>query len=189
MPALKDARFFCIVKTRVVSALTRLTWMAATLFLAYPMASHGWMKLKPHFSNATAEQVTTSRSTEGENAPEATQAHGEAETNGAKVMSNPHVRKRRDYIRGMKATGYLWELIGVLEMLGAAMLLIRPMQFLGSAILWPITLNVFLFHAVLEPEEVGELIFTACMMVANTALLFRYWPKWRHLLYIPNTQS
>ena len=84
----------------------------------------------------------------------------------------------------MKATGYLWELIGALELLGAILLLVRPVNFLGSAILWPITLNVFLFHLLLEPEETGELLFTTAMMAVNTALIFRHWSKWRHLLYI-----
>lgn len=84
----------------------------------------------------------------------------------------------------MKATGYLWELIGALELLGAILLLVRPVNFLGSAILWPITLNVFLFHLLLEPEETGELLFTTAMMAVNTALIFRHWSKWCHLLYI-----
>jgi len=189
MPALNDAHFFCMVKSRFVPALSRLTWIAASLLLAYPMASHGWMKLKPHFNNETAAQSADMERAKTGTPSEVPHAHGTADTSGADGIETPIVQKRRDYIRGMKATGYLWELIGVLEMLGAALLLIRPLQFLGSAILWPITLNVFLFHAVLEPEEMGELIFTSCMMVANTALLFRYWPKWRHLLFIPNTQS
>ena len=189
MPALKEARFFCIVKSRVVSALSRLTWASAALLLAYPMASHGWMKLKPHFNNERAVLSAEMERTKTEAPSQVPQAHETADSNSAEGIDSPIVQQRRDYIRGMKATGYLWELIGILELLGAAMLLIRPIQFLGSAILWPITLNVFLFHAVLEPEEMGELIFTSCMMVANTALLFRYWPKWRHLLYIPNTQS
>ena len=189
MLALKEARFFCIVKSRIDPALSRLTWIAAALLLAYPMASHGWMKLKPHFNNEKATQSAEMERAKTGDLSEVTNAHGTADTNGAEAMENPTVQKRRSFTRGMKGTGYLWELIGVLEILGGAMLLIRPMQFLGSVILWPITLNVFLFHAVLEPEEMGELIFTSCMMVANTALLFRYWPKWRHLLFIPKTQS
>ena len=152
------------------------------------MASHGWMKLKPHFTDTAAGHAAKIESAEEGKMPQASQARGD-ELNSAQEINNPNIQKRRDYIRGMKATGYLWELIGVLEILGAALLLIRPLQFLGCAILWPITLNVFLFHAVLEPEEMGELIFTTCMMVANTALLLRYWPQWRHLLFIPNTQS
>ena len=188
MPALMEARFFCIVKSRFAPAFFRLTWMAAALLVAYPMASHGWMKLKPHFTDTAAGQAAKIESGEERNMPQPSQAEDE-EMSSAQESKNTNIEKRREYIRGMKATGYLWELIGVLEILGAALLIIRPLQFLGCAILWPITLNVFLFHAVLEPEEMGELIFTSCMMVANTALLLRYWPKWRHLLFIPNTQS
>lgn len=188
MLALMEARFFCIVNSRFVPAFFRLTWIAAALLVAYPMASHGWMKLKPHFTEAAGRPDAKFESAEKGKMQQASKAEGE-ETPSAHESRNVNIQKRREYIRGMKATGYLWELIGVLEMLGAALLLIRPLQFLGCAILWPITLNVFLFHAVLEPEEMGELIFTSCMMVANTALLLRYWPKWRHLLFIPNTQS
>ena len=187
MPALIEARFFCIVKSRFVPAFFRLIWITAALLVAYPMASHGWMKLKPHFTNTAAGRDAKIESAEKGNTPQGSEAEDE-EMNSAHESMNANIQKRREYIKGMKSTGYLWELIGVLEMLGAALLLIRPLQFLGCAILWPITLNVFLFHAVLEPEEMGELIFTSCMMVANTALLLRYWPQWRHLLFISNTQ-
>ena len=178
------------MNSRISKLLLRFAWIAASLFLAYPMASHGWMKIKPsltqtdpvpqnkaHSINSKAEQTANLSESAGPSIANQTMRQ-------ATASENPNVDKRRRYIRGMKATGYLWDLIGALDLLGAILLLVRPVNFLGSAILWPITLNVFLFHLLLEPEETGELLFTTAMMAVNTALIFRHWSKWRHLLYI-----
>ena len=178
------------MKSGFLSLLNRLAWLAACLLLAYPMASHGWMKIKPHFTaKSVVDQSTTSLQSDGEDGTGTKSEHDAANYTKGEVQENPNIEKRRNYIRSLKETGFMWELVGILELLGAALLLIRPVQFLGSAVLWPLTLNVFLFHAVLEPEKTGELIFTSCMLIANTVLLFRYWSKWRHLLFITHSPS
>ena len=181
------------MNSRISKLLMRFAWMAASLFLAYPMASHGWMKIKPSLiqTSPVPHNQTHSSTRDAEPTVHLSESADPSVTNqtmkGATASENPNVDKRRRYIRGLKVTGYLWELIGAFELLGAILLLVRPMNFLGSVILWPITLNVFLFHVFLEPEETGELLFTTTMMAVNTALIFRHWSRWRHLLYINTT--
>lgn len=88
-----------------------------------------------------------------------------------------HVVKIKGLIGGMKATGYFWEMVGVAEILCGALLLSYVFSLMGAVMLVPLTLNIFLFHAFLEPHEAGELALTAGYFLANLAILAYHYPK------------
>ena len=88
------------------------------------------------------------------------------------------------YISGSKQTGYFWELLGVCELLFGLLLVIQGTGFVGALLLLPITLNIFLFHLFLEPEEVGELFQWVLFLIINIVLVLHERSKWKHLLWI-----
>lgn len=88
------------------------------------------------------------------------------------------------YINGMKQTGYFWQVLGICELLFGVLLLIQVTGFVGALFLLPITLHIFLFHVFLEPDEVGELIQTAFLLLINILLVLKERSKWESLLYI-----
>ncbi|MGC6284388.1 MAG: DoxX family membrane protein [Polaribacter sp.] len=88
------------------------------------------------------------------------------------------------YINGMKQTGYFWEVLGVCELLFGFLLIIQYTSLVGSILLLPITLHIFLFHLFLEPDEVGELIQTAGLLAINIALVLKEKEKLKPLLWI-----
>lgn len=88
------------------------------------------------------------------------------------------------YINGMKQTGYFWQLLGICELLFGILLLLQKPAFIGAIFLLPITLHIFLFHAFLESDEIGELIQTAIWLIINIVLVLKEYSSWRHLLWI-----
>ncbi len=98
------------------------------------------------------------------------------------LKSNPDKLKRKNYIFGMQQTGYAWQLIGVVEALAGILLISQIFGFLGAVICLPVVLHIFLFHLFLEFDEVGELIETALLLVANIWLIAWEYKNWKHLL-------
>lgn len=95
----------------------------------------------------------------------------------ASVEVPPHVAKIKAYIGGLKQTEYFWPMLGVAEIVGGILLLSQFLALLGAVILVPITLNIFLFHAFLEPHDTGELIMTALYLLGNLAVIAWYYPR------------
>lgn len=88
------------------------------------------------------------------------------------------------YISGMKQTGYLWQLLGVCEIVFGLLLIIQGTSFVAALFLLPITLNIFLFHYFLEPEEMPEFLQTAGLFLINLLLVIKEYKRWRHLVWI-----
>ena len=88
------------------------------------------------------------------------------------------------YINGAKQTGYFWELLGICELVFGLLLIIQGTSFIGAVLLLPITLHIFLFHAFLELDEIGELIMTGGLLLANLILVFKEYSNWKHLIWI-----
>ncbi|HCX20486.1 MAG: DoxX protein [Flammeovirgaceae bacterium] len=88
-----------------------------------------------------------------------------------------HVVKIKEYIGGMKGTGYFWPVLGVTEIVCGLLLLSQVFALLGAVMLVPVTLHIFLFHLFLEPHERGELLLTALYLLANIGLIAYEFPK------------
>jgi uncharacterized membrane protein YphA (DoxX/SURF4 family) len=75
------------------------------------------------------------------------------------------------FISGMKQTGYLWELIGFSEILFGLMIIIKRTRTIGAILLLPVTLNILLFHAFLEPDEILSLFHVALLFLINSIII------------------
>jgi uncharacterized membrane protein YphA (DoxX/SURF4 family) len=102
---------------------------------------------------------------------------------GEEIAPNDEVLMIKNYIFGMKQTGYFWVFLGIAELLAGALLVSQVFARIGAIIALPITLNIFLFHLFLERLEVGELILTLVMLVANFILLGVSYTSWKTLLF------
>lgn len=102
---------------------------------------------------------------------------------GEEIAPNEEILVIKNYIFGMKQTGYFWPFLGVMELLAGILLISQVFAKIGAFITLPITLNIFLFHLFLEPHEIGELILVAALLIANLYLIFVSYKHWKPLLY------
>jgi uncharacterized membrane protein YphA (DoxX/SURF4 family) len=90
---------------------------------------------------------------------------------GEEIAASTAELKIRNYVFGMKQTGYFWQVLGVAEILGGLLLLSQILGLLGAVVSLPVLLQIFLFHLFLEPDEVVELIETGLMLAAAVWLI------------------
>jgi uncharacterized membrane protein YphA (DoxX/SURF4 family) len=102
---------------------------------------------------------------------------------GEEIAASTTELKIRNYIFGMKQTGYFWQVLGVAEILGGLLLLSQILGLLGAVVSIPVLLQIFLFHLFLEPDEVGELIETGLMLAAAVWLIVFERKKFMPLLH------
>lgn len=89
----------------------------------------------------------------------------------------PHVVKIKAYIGGLKQTGYFWPMLGVAEIVAGILLISQYLSLLGAIILIPITLNIFLFHAFLEPHDTQEFIMTGLYLIINILIILYHYKQ------------
>ncbi|WP_158825411.1 DoxX family membrane protein [Mucilaginibacter lacusdianchii] len=92
--------------------------------------------------------------------------------------------KVKIFMEGMMATGYLMTLIKVTELVCAIALLIGRFAPLATVVLFPITLNIFLYHAFIGPEG---LLMAVLLLLGNLFLAYAY-RKHYVTLVAPKTQ-
>lgn len=102
------------------------------------------------------------------------------------VAPSIEVLKIKNYIFGMKQTNYFWQFLGALELLAGLLLISQLFSKIGAFIAMPITLNIFLFHVFLEPNDVVELLQTSGLLVINILLIAFTFKIWKPLLINKN---
>jgi len=94
---------------------------------------------------------------------------------GEVIAADEAELKIRNYVFGLKQSGYFWQVLGVAEILGGVLLLSQVLGLLGAIVSFPMLLHIFLFHLFLEPDDVGDLIKTGLMLVGAIWLIaFEY---------------
>ncbi|GAB4245502.1 MAG: DoxX family membrane protein [Saprospiraceae bacterium] len=117
--------------------------------------------------------------------PEPTTMIEQLENEGPeKLKSDMRTLKIRNYIFGMKQTGYAWQLVGIAEIVCGLLILSQYLSFIGAVMLVPVTLQIFFFHLYLEPDEMGELLLTASLLLANLLLIGKEWSRWKGLVLV-----
>lgn len=101
---------------------------------------------------------------------------------GEEIAPNNEVLKIKNYIFGMKQSGYFWTFLGIAELLAGIFLVSQFFARIGAIIAFPITLNIFLFHVFLEPHEIGELIQISALLIINIMLIAATYKTWKPLL-------
>ena len=102
---------------------------------------------------------------------------------GEEIAPNNDVLKIKNYIFGMKQSGFFWPFLGIMEFLAGFLLVSQVFSRIGAIVTLPLTVNIFLFHLFLEGHEIGELIQTFVLLLANVALIGFTYKIWKHLIY------
>lgn len=103
--------------------------------------------------------------------------------NGEEIAPNDHVLVLKNYVFGMKQTGYFWPFLGFAELLAGFLLVSQVFSRIGAIVALPLIINIFLFHLFLEFDETGELLMTSGMLLANIILIGLTYKIWKPLLF------
>lgn len=90
-----------------------------------------------------------------------------------------------DLIRALKAAGPYMLMVGWIQFVAGAMLIIRPTRLLGALLLAPITFNIFAIHLMLDNRP-GEYLFTGLLLAANLIVVFSHFKR---LWLTPNLKT
>ncbi len=102
---------------------------------------------------------------------------------GEEVAPSEDILKIKNYIFGMKQSGFFWPFLGIMEFLAGILLVSQVFSRIGAIIALPLTVNIFLFHLFLEGHEIGELLQTFVLLAANIILIGSTYKIWKPLLY------
>ena len=75
-------------------------------------------------------------------------------------------------------SGYMWPLVGGLEAVVGLLLVTKKWVPFALVALVPISVNVVLFHAALNPANIGPALFVA---IVNAYLIYRNWDNYKSL--------
>lgn len=85
----------------------------------------------------------------------------------------------KTFIIGLSASGYLMPLVKIVELLCAIAFITGRFVPLAAVVIFPITLNIVLFHATLAPQNMGIQIF---LLLGNLFLAYYYRKNYESLL-------
>jgi len=103
--------------------------------------------------------------------------------NGEEVAPNAEVLKIKNFIFGMKQSGFFWEFLGIAEIAAGVLLVSQVFSLLGAIIALPMVINIFLFHWYLEPNETGELFQMAGLLIINILIVGFGYKRWKPVVY------
>ncbi|MCB1166313.1 MAG: DoxX family protein [Leptospiraceae bacterium] len=86
--------------------------------------------------------------------------------------------RAKTFMAGMTATGYLLYLLKINELISGLLLISGRYVALALVMIFPVTLNIFLYHVFVLPEGLPIAIF---LLVANLILAYVYRDKYRPL--------
>ena len=101
---------------------------------------------------------------------------------GEEVAPSVEILKIKNYIFGMKQTGYFWQFLGIVELLVGLLLISQRFSLLGAIMALPVTIHIFLFHLFLEPHEIGELIQMTGLLIINLLIIGKGYKHWKGIL-------
>ena len=101
---------------------------------------------------------------------------------GEEVAPSVEILQIKNYIFGMKQTGYFWQFLGIVELLVGLLLISQRFSLLGAIMALPVTIHIFLFHLFLEPHEIGELIQMTGLLIINLLIIGKGYKHWKGIL-------
>ena len=85
-----------------------------------------------------------------------------------------------DFMNSLGATGYVFPVIGVLEVMIGILLLMKKWVAFALILLAPISINIVLFHLFLDiPGSPIALL----ILIFNAILIFKHWQQYKPLFY------
>ncbi|WKK85080.2 DoxX family membrane protein [Marivirga arenosa] len=87
------------------------------------------------------------------------------------------------FITGLKANTYFWPFLGVVEIIAGLLLVSQFFAVGGAILLTPITLNIFLFHIFLKPDDVTGGIMSGLYLLGSILIILRKHKTITNLIY------
>ncbi len=84
----------------------------------------------------------------------------------------------KDFFEALTETTYMWPLVGITEIFVGLLLVIKKWVPLALVVLVPVSVNLVLFHLVLNLPSIGPAVLVA---ILNVFLLYKYWGAYRSL--------
>ena len=83
-----------------------------------------------------------------------------------------------DFMNSLGATGYIFPIVGILEVLIGIMFLFKKWVAFALILLAPISINILLFHLFLDIPGVGAALLVA---ILNGILIYKHWKQYSPL--------
>ena len=85
-----------------------------------------------------------------------------------------------DFMNSLGTTGYIFPVVGVLEVVIGIMLLLKKWVAFGLILLAPIAVNILLFQLFLDIPGVAVALLVT---VFNGILIYKHWQQYKPLFY------
>lgn len=87
----------------------------------------------------------------------------------------------QNLITSLCSTGFT-KIVGVLQVLSGILLVLPRTRLLGSMILLPVIINIFLFHLILDNRP-HELVETGIPLLATILIFASFYKKWKAIIF------
>lgn len=85
-----------------------------------------------------------------------------------------------EFMNSLGATGYIFPVVGILEVMIGAMLLLKKWVAFALILLAPISINILLFHMFLDIPGISVALL---IVVINAILIYKHWQQYKPLFY------
>ncbi len=85
-----------------------------------------------------------------------------------------------EFMGSLKATGYVLQVVGVIEIIVGLLLLLNKWVAFALLVLVPISVNIVLYHLFLDIPSIAGALLVA---VINIILIYKYWPRYTPLFH------
>ncbi len=83
-----------------------------------------------------------------------------------------------DFLNSLNATGYIFPIVGILEVIIGGLLLLKKWVPFALILLAPISINILLFHLFLD---IPGIVVSFVVVVFNSILIYKNWLQFRPL--------
>jgi len=90
----------------------------------------------------------------------------------------PPTGSAADFMNSLGATGYIFPVVGVLEVIIGVMLLLKKWIAFALILLAPISINILLFHLFLDIPGLSAALLVA---ILNAILIYKHWKQYTPL--------
>ena len=85
-----------------------------------------------------------------------------------------------EFMNSLGATGYIFPIVGILEVMIGAMLLLKKWVAFALILLAPISIKILLFHMFLDIPGISVALL---IVVINAILIYKHWQQSKPLFY------
>jgi putative oxidoreductase len=85
-----------------------------------------------------------------------------------------------EFMNSLGASGYIFPVVGVLEVIIGIMLLMKKWVAFALILLAPISINILLFHLFLD---IPGLSIALLIVIFNAILIYKHWQQYKPLFY------